>query len=159
MSLRGSLQHAEAADKASGETAARLFLIILLWLLTTAVLSAPTVIYVITLYLPTDNSFGIDASSAKGLRHGVPFVLAFVNSTLLPLLARLIAKCVLRHSAVRNGGVAALTARMLLVGRLLTTIVIPIVTVLLGGQGCGEPRGARGRERAQRGARPRAARA
>ena len=116
---------------------ARLALGALLWLVVTAVLSLPTVLYVLSLYLPSDNALNIGERAGAGLRRGVPFLLALINAVLLPALTRLLVRRGWRRDALARDA-AALTSRLLVVARLLTTLVIPVGAVLVLGSGCGE---------------------
>ena len=106
-----------------------------MWLLITALLSAPTVLYVMSLYLPADNVLGIGKNSTLVLRRCVPFLLAVINSVFLPALTRTF----VRRSGERSSAEeAALVSRLLIVARLLTMIVIPVGAVMWLGEGCGE---------------------
>eukprot|EP00937_MAST-01D_sp_MAST-1D-sp2_P003592 g3592.t1 len=107
------------------------------WLLVTVLLSFPTVLYVVVLYLPTNNTLGIGRGGALALRGGVPFLLALVNAVVLPVLTRAVVGGCLRRGAAGGRG-DEVAARLLVLARLLTTIVIPVGAVLVLGEGCGE---------------------
>ena len=118
---------------ASGGRAAvtRLALGALLWLVATAVLSFPTVLYVLSLYLPSDNALHIGERAGAGLRRGVPFLLALINAVLLPALTRLLVRRSWRRDAPARDA-AALTSRLLVVARLLTSLVVQCLVRLTG---------------------------
>ena len=59
---------------------ARLALGALRWLGATTMLSLPTVLYVLSLYLPSDNALNIGERAGTVLRRGVPFLLALILS-------------------------------------------------------------------------------
>ena len=67
----------------------------------------------------------------------MPFLLVLVNAVLLPALTRLLVRRGWRRDALARDA-AALTSRLLLLARLLTTVLIPVGAVLLLGSGCGE---------------------
>ena len=99
------------------------------WLFATVLLSAPTVLYVILLYLPEDNSLGVSAQGAAVLRRVVPWFLAATNSVFLPMMSRLVARMGLCMPAAQAGAVSAL---LLLAARLLTTVVLPLSAARAG---------------------------
>ena len=81
------------------------------WLAAMAVLSAPTVLYVVALYLPAENSLGIGAVGVLALRRGVPFLLALINAVLLPALTRLLISRVLQRQPLPPSGAVRRGAR------------------------------------------------
>ena len=89
---------------------ARLALGALLWLAATAALSFPTVLYVLSLYLPSDNALNIGERAGAGLRRGVPFLLALINAVLLPALTRLLVRRGWRRDAPARDAAARSTA-------------------------------------------------
>ena len=109
----------------------------LTWLAATALLSAPTVFYVLSLYLPSDNVLNIGASTGQVLRRGVPLLLALINSVLLPTLTRSLVHRGWQRSALARDG-AVLTSRLLVLARLLTMLVLPAGAVLILSEGCGK---------------------
>ena len=107
------------------------------WLIFVLLLNVPTVLYVISLYLPADNALGIGKSETSALRHGLPLFLAAINSAFLPTLTRVL---LCRHDwgLLRRlqYSEATVVSRLLLLGRLLSFVVIPVGAVIFLSDGC-----------------------
>eukprot|EP00937_MAST-01D_sp_MAST-1D-sp2_P003855 g3855.t1 len=146
--LRGRLQRARGAGRSRSTRASAPRALVraastprgatrlLVWLAVTLLLSTPTVLYVVALYLPADNVLGIGAVGALALRRGVPLLLALINAVLLPALTRLLVRR-MRGLHRRPALAAAVSARLLLLARVLMTIVIPVSAALLLSAECG----------------------
>jgi hypothetical protein len=115
----------------------RAVLSVCVWLAATLLMSVPTVAYVLSHSLPTNNTLGISAGMATALLESLPFLLVAINTTLLPTLTRWVARVGLGFGN-RMGDAAPLVTQLLLFGRLLTTVAVPVAAMLLLGQSCGE---------------------
>ena len=91
------------------------------------VISLPTFIYVASASLPRDNILHIDPNAwyIEALSHGaLPLIMLIINTIVLPPAAR------------RLSGADSNASPKILIGRLLNTLVIPVVVTLYLDQGC-----------------------
>ena len=103
---------------------------VLIWILGVLCLSSVTVIYLVLLSLPPDNVLHIPQVVIEALALVVPILMSSVNTALLPAWTRF---------AFQKAGASlspSLVAIMIACARLVTTIVIPVVAVVIFDDGC-----------------------
>ena len=100
------------------------------------VLSAPTVLYVLSYTLPTNSVLGIGAAGGSALQYGLPFLLSAISSLILPKLTRVLVHKGLLELSEKQG--ARLISNLLVGSRFVTTVAFPVAAVVLLADECGQ---------------------
>ena len=120
------------------------FLLFLLWVSSLILLSFPSIIYGLTTAVPTrDSILGEWLAPVAWLVHKTaPMIITFINSVILPVV---VDYCCDRSGAATTGSNRVIVTRgasrgarlLLLVSRLLTTWVVPVIVVMVFSNLCG----------------------
>ena len=101
---------------------------LLLWVLSLGLLSCPSFIYGLTTVIPTQDSIfgGNFITIASTIHAAAPIIITFINSVIVPAV---VVYCCDRSRWQ--------SARLLLVSRLLTTWLVPVVVIVVFSDSCG----------------------